>query len=471
MMQPIEAVAALWRQAEMPPDALDDLTLTGADPVLPSSFAIGTAAQASIAASALAAAAIWRQRTSRRQGVGVDMRHAAAEFQSERLMRVDGKEAGERWDRIAGAYPCGDGRWVRLHTNFPHHRDGVLALLGCAYDRDAVAAALRDWRAFDFEQAAADAGLVVAAMRSFAEWDAHPQGAAVAARPAVSITRIGDAPPTPLPPDPDRPLSGLRVLELTRVIAGPVAGRTLAAHGADVLLLTSPSLPAIPTLVIDTGRGKHSAHLDLDDPDGAATLRDLIGGADVFLQGYRPGGLAGLGFAPQDVARLRPGIVYVSLSAYGPPDPPGGQSGGPWGGRRGFDSLVQTASGFNAAEAEAAGIDTPKPLPAQALDHASGYLLAFGAMAALHRRATEGGSWHVEVSLARTGQWLRDLGRVPDGLACAEPTPADSADLLEDSLSGFGLLTAVRHAARMTETPPHWACASVELGTDQPAWW
>jgi hypothetical protein len=132
---------------------------------------------------------------------------------------------------------------------------------------------------------------------------------------------------------------------------------------------------------------------------------------------------------------------------------------------------VQTASGFNAAEAEAAGIDTPKPLPAQALDHASGYLLAFGALAALHRRATEGGSWHVQVSLARTGQWLRGLGRVPDGLACPDPTQAEITDLLEDSLSGFGRLTAVRHAARLTETPPHWSCASVHLGTDQPAWW
>jgi crotonobetainyl-CoA:carnitine CoA-transferase CaiB-like acyl-CoA transferase len=463
MTQPIEAVAALWTQAQMPAAALDDLTLTGADPVLPSSFAVGTAAQASIAASALAAAAIWRQRTGRSQGVAVDMRHAATEFRSERAFRVEGLEREETWDRIAGAYPCGDGRWVRLHTNFPHHRDGVLALLGCAYEREAVAAALRDWRAFDFEQEAADAGMVVAAMRSFAEWDAHPHSQAVASLPVVSITRIGDAPPAPLPPSPDRPLSGVRVLEMTRVVAGPVAGRTLAAHGADVLLLTSPSLPSIPALVIDTGRGKHSAHLDLRDPDGAATLRDLLREADVFLQGYRPGAVAGFGFAPQDVARLRPGIVCVSLSAYG--------TTGPWGGRRGFDSLVQTASGFNAAEAEAAGADTPKPLPAQALDHASGYLLAFGALAALHRRATEGGSWHVQVSLARTAQWLRGLGRVPDGLACPDPTQADIADLLEDSLSGFGRLTAVRHAARLTDTPPHWACASVHLGTDQPAWW
>jgi crotonobetainyl-CoA:carnitine CoA-transferase CaiB-like acyl-CoA transferase len=461
-MDTMQAVAALWSQANMPAEALDDLSLTGADPVLPSSFAIGTAAQASIALAGLAAAAIWRQRTGRRQGVAVDMRHAAAEFRSERAMRLDGAAPADPWDRIAGAYRCGDGRWVRLHTNFPHHRDGVLALLGCAYDRDAVAAALGNWTAFAFEQAAADAGMVVAAMRDFAEWDAHPQGQAVAAQPVVSITRIGDAPPAPLPSGADRPLSGLRVLDLTRIIAGPVCGRTLAAHGADVMLLTSPSLPAIPTLVIDTGRGKRSAALDLRAPGGVETMRDLVRGADVLVQGYRPGGLAGLGFGPHDTARLRPGIVHVSLSAYG--------NAGPWAGRRGFDSLVQTASGFNAAEAKAGGTDSPKPLPAQALDHASGYLLAFGALAALHRRAAEGGSWHVEISLARAGHWLRGLGRMPDGLGCPDPTQSDIAAYLEDTPSGFGRLTAIRHAAQLDETPARWDRPAVPLGTDQPTW-
>jgi crotonobetainyl-CoA:carnitine CoA-transferase CaiB-like acyl-CoA transferase len=461
-MRPIEAVAALWRAAGMPAEALDDLTLTGEEPALPSSFAVGTAAQASIALSALAAAALWRQRTGRRQSVAVDMRHAAAEFRSERALRVDGAAPADPWDSIAGAYPCGDGRIVRLHTNFPHHRDGVLALLRCAHDRDAVAAALQGWRAFDFEDEAAAAGMVVAAMRDFAEWDLHPQGHAVAAQPVVAITKIGDAPPEALPRGADRPLAGLRVLELTRVIAGPVCGRTLAAHGADVLLLTSPTLPSIPTLVVDTGRGKRSASLDLRAPGGTDAMRDLVRGADVLVQGYRPGGLAGLGFAPEDTARLRPGIVHVSLSAYG--------TAGPWRGRRGFDSLVQTASGFNAAEAAAAGVTGPKVLPAQALDHASGYLLAFGALAALHRRATEGGSWHVQVSLARTGQWLRGLGRVPGGLACTNPTQADIADLLEQTASRFGLLTTLRHAAMMEETPARWDRPPVPLGTDTAAW-
>lgn len=469
-----DALAALWRDSAMPPDALAHLTLTGADPVLPSSFPIGAAAQASLGASALAAAAIWAQRTGRRAGdtqqVSVDMRHALAEFRSERYLRVDGGEAPELWDKIAGLYRCGDGRWVRLHTNFPHHRDGVLRILGCAHDRAAVQAALGKWEALAFEQAASDAGLVVAAMRSFDEWDAHPQAAALRGLPPMTIERIGDAPPRPFAPLPDhgeinvdcRPLTGVRVLDFTRIIAGPVAGRTLAAHGADVLLVTAGHLPAIAPLVIDTGRGKRSCQLDLRDADDKRALHKLLHGADVVLQGYRPNGLADLGIGPEAAARARPGIVYVSLTAYG--------HVGPWAGKRGFDSLVQTATGLNHAEAQAAGSADPKPLPAQVLDHAAGYLLAFGAMAALHRRAVEGGSWHVRVSLAQVGQWLRGLGRVEHGFGVPDLKIDDVADLLEVLPSGFGDLTVVRHAAQLSETPAHWALPSVPLGTHAPEW-
>jgi len=461
-MQTMDAVAPFWREAGMPEGALGRLALTGAEPALPSSFAVGTAAQASIALSGLAAAALREQRGGGPQDVAVEMRHAAIEFRSERAMRVDGAPPPDPWDRIAGTYRCGDGRWVRLHTNFPHHRDGVLKLLGCAYDRDAVAKALQAWTGYDFEQAAAEAGMCVAAMRTLDEWDAHPHSAAVATRPVVSIERIGDAPPIDPPAGGDRPLAEVRVLELTRVIAGPVCGRTLAAHGAEVLLITSPALPSVPSLVVDTGRGKRSAQLDLRAPRDAETMRGLLRDADVFLQGYRPGGLAELGFGPEDAARLRPGVVYVSLSAYG--------TTGPWAGRRGFDSLVQTATGMNAAEAEAAGIEGPKVLPAQANDHAAGYLLAFGAMAALHRRAAEGGSWHVQVSLARTAHWIRGLGRIPGGLDCDDPSQEDIADLLEDAPSDFGMLTYVRHAALLSQTPARWALPSVPLGTHPATW-
>ncbi len=460
------ALSALWRELQGDPAALDAVRLTGTEPALPSSFRVGTAAQASIAASALAARELGVLRGGPAQAVSVDMRHAAIEFRSERYLRVDGEAPADPWDKIAGIYRTGDGSWVRLHTNFPHHRDGVLQLLGCAYEREAVAQALLQWKAVDFETAAAEAGMCVAALRSFDEWDAHPQGQAVAALPVLSVTRLaeGDAPPRAWPrlPEGARPLHGLRVLDLTRVIAGPVAGRTLAAHGADVMLITGPHLPSIPTLVIDTGHGKRSAQLDLREPVAREQLKALAREADVFLQGYRPGGIASLGFAPEELASIKPGIVCATLSAYGPT--------GPWAGRRGFDSLVQTASGFNVAEAQAAGQPDPKVLPAQALDHASGYLLAFGIQRALARRAVEGGSWHVQVSLAQTGHWLRSLGRQPQGLTAPEPGREEIRALLDVVDSPFGRLHTVRHAGRLMETPPRWDRPPAPLGSDPAAW-
>ncbi|WP_211466551.1 CoA transferase [Collimonas silvisoli] len=462
-LTPFEVVQQLWHILGQPDAALSQLSLNGSDPLLPSSFAVGTAAQASIAAAALAAAELWYLRSQQRQHVNVDMRHAAAEFRSERYFRVNDARTDEIWDKIAGTYCCGDGKWLRLHTNFPHHRDGVLKLLRCDYTVESVQQALQNWTAEGFEDAAANAGLVVTAMRSFEEWDRHPQGQAVQTLPLLSIEKIGDAPPRALPsPVAQRPLDGVRVLDLTRIIAGPVCGRTLAAHGADVLLVTAPQLPAIQPLVIDTGRGKRSCQLDLRQADDHRTLSHLLHDTDIFVQGYRPGGLDALGFSPAAAAKKRPGIVYVSLSAYG--------HVGPWTGRRGFDSLVQTASGFNHAEAQAAHSDRPKPLPMQVLDHAAGYLMAAGAMTALARRITEGGSWHVRVSLAQTGHWLRQLGRVENGLATADVDFEQIQDLLEHSASGFGRLTAVRHAGQLSLTPAHWSRPSVPLGTDAPSW-
>lgn len=460
MIETRDVLAQIWAGLGHDAGALAYIDLNGREPVLPSTFAVGTAMQASVATSALAAAEIDHARNGRRQRVGVDMRAAAIAARSERYLTVDGGPAPELWDKIAGTYVCGDGRYVRLHTNFAHHRDGVLKILQCANERDAVAQALHGWKAFDFEEVAAQAGLVVTAMRTFAEWDAHPQGATIGRLPLMSVERMGDA-PAPVWPKGERPLSGIRVLDLTRIIAGPVCGMTLAAHGADVMLVTSPKLPSIAPLVIDTGRGKLSAQLDLREDFGRAAFENLLRDADVVAQGYRPGGLEALGFGLQEAARIRPGIVYVSLSAYG--------HEGPWASRRGFDSLVQTASGFNAAEADAAGISGQKPLPAQVLDHATGYLLAYSVMTALKRRALEGGSWHVRASLAQTGFWLRSLGRI-DGLGCKDPARDDVRDCLEESQSDFGLLSAVRHPATMSHTPPHYTRPSATLGKHPPVW-
>ena len=462
MKTPREIIAGLGQLVGLPTLA-ETITLTGDEPALPSSFRVGAAAQAAIGAVTATVSEIHARRTGQRLAPSVDMRHAAVEFNSGAYLRVAGAAPPDVWDAIAGAYRCGDGGWVRLHTNFPHHRDGVLRLLGCGYDRKAVAAALLGWEAEKFETAATEAGLVVAALRSFAQWDVHPHGIAVAQLPAITLERIGDAPPTPLPMIGDRRLSGIRALDLTRVLAGPVCGRVLAAHGADVLRITGAHVPSLGHAEIDVGRGKLQAHIDLRDEAGRESLRNLIRGADIFSQGYRPGSLAARGFSPEAVAALKPGIIYVSLSAYG--------HVGPWAGKRGFDSLVQTATGINQAEADAFGTpEKPRPLPCQAIDHASGYLLALGALAALLRRADEGGSWLVRVSLATTGHWLRGLGRLPDGFSAPDPGFADVADLLEETESGYGKLTALRHAGQIAGASPYWTRPAMPLGSAPPVW-
>ena len=458
---PSEILADLWTLAGGEHSALDAVALTGEEPQLPSSFRVAAAAQASIAAAGLAAAQIWKLRSGQSQDVAVDMRHAVVECRSERYLRVDGKPPPPAWDAIAGIYKTRDQRFVRLHTNFRHHRDAVCKVLNCKPERDEVQAALMQWDGEAFETAAYAGGCVVALMRSREEWSDLPHAKALAALPPISIEKIGDAAPKPWPAG-DRPLQGVRVLDLSRVIAGPVAGRTLAVHGADVLLIAGPDLPAIPWLTIDTGRGKLTGFVELKSEQGRGILRDLLASADIFSQGYRPRALANLGFSAEDAARISPGIVYVSLSAYG--------HAGPWAERRGFDSLVQTATGFNHAEGQAAGVDGPKELPAQMLDHATGYLMAFGAMMARARQSREGGSWHVRVSLAQTGRWLWNLGRVADGFKTEDLKGESVTPFIEEIPSGFGPLRSVRHSAMLSKTPALWSRPAMPLGSHPTRW-
>jgi crotonobetainyl-CoA:carnitine CoA-transferase CaiB-like acyl-CoA transferase len=461
MLSVRDILADLWRLAGGDPSALDAVTLVGTEPILPSSFRVDAAAQASIAASGLAAAEIFKQRSGEPQRVSVDMLHASVECRSERYLRVEGKPPPPTWDPTAGVYRTRGARYVRLHTNFAHHRAAVCNVLQCEAERDKIQAALMQWDGEAFETAAYAGGAVVSLMRSHEEWLATPHAKALATLPALSIDKIGEAAPRPWPKG-DRPLSGVRVLDLSRVIAAPVAGRTLAAHGADVLLVYGPNVPAIPWLTIDTGRGKLSTFIELKSEQGRAQLRDLLAQADIFAQGYRPQAIAAQGFSPEQAAKLSPGIVYVTLSAYG--------HAGPWAERRGFDSLVQTSTGFNHAEGVAAGIEGPKELPAQMLDHATGYLMAFGAMMAKARQAREGGSWHVRVSLAQTGRWLWNLGRIADGLAQPDIGKEAVAPFMEDMPSGFGPLHAVKHSAMLSKTPAFWARPAVPLGTDKAEW-
>ena len=262
----------------------------------------------------------------------------------------------------------------------------------------------------------------------------------------LDTVAAGDSDAEPLAPA-DRPLAGVRVLDLTRVLAGPVCARTLAAHGAEVTRVIARSLPEIDAALPDTALGKTTEYLDLRVADDAARLRALVRDADVFVQSYRPGALDRLGFGVDELTALRPGLVYVSFSAYG--------HTGPWRERRGYDSLVQTASGIAVEQGEAVGSEQPRHLPAAAHDHATGYLAAAAATLALRDRHERGGSRHIRCSLAQTREWLDGLGRV-DGLAATVPSQDDVADLLEDTDNSYGRVTHVRPAGVLSETPAHW---------------
>ncbi len=438
----------------------------GSDPILPTPFRIGETAAASLAAVGLSVSDLWHLRTGRRQEVKVDARQAAASLRSGKYLAMDGAPVSAERTPVMGVYPAKNGRWSYLHCNFPNHRDAALGVLGVEEDREAVRRAVAQWDALELEEAIIAARGAGGMVRSMAEWAQHPQSAAVASLPLLEIEKIGDSPPLPLP-DGSRPLSGIRVLDLTRVLAGPSCARTLAEHGADVMKISGAHLPFSPSQELDTGHGKLSAHLDLRVDSDVETLRELVREADVFSQGYRPGTLAERGLSPEDLAKLRPGIVYVSLSAFG--------RMGPWAGRRGFDTVVQTVSGITHRQGELFPGTDPGPqfYPVSAIDYLTGYLMAFGTLVALGRRAREGGSWLVRASLAQTGRWLVDRGQVPEGVLQGVPeefTPDEIKRWSVDTDVPSGRLSHLGPTLQLSETKPNWTRATVPLGYHEPVW-
>ena len=462
-----DALRTLLPIAGWAEDRASEVEITGdSDPILPTPFLIGETSAAALSAVGLAGSDLWDLRTGRRQEIAVDTRQATASLRSGHYMQMDGAPVSSDRNPMMGVYPAMNGRWSYLHCNFPNHRAAALSVLGVEEDREAMARAVAKWNALELEEAIIAANGAGGMVRTMAEWAQHPQGVAVASLPLLEIVKIGDSPSEKLP-DGDRPLSGIRVLDLTRVLAGPTCARTLAEHGADVLKVTGAHLPSIGHQEYDTGHGKLSTHLDLREPDDLEIMRGLVREADVFSQGYRPGTLAKRGLSPEALAEIRPGIVYVSLSAF--------SHVGPWASRRGFDTVVQTVSGITNRQGELFIGDSPGPqfYPVSAIDYLTGYLMAFGALVALARRTTEGGSWLVRVSLAQIGRWLVERGQTPETKLHDIPEQFTPEELKRWSMTSdtpMGKLGHLGPVVRLSETPPHWSRTSVPLGYNEPVW-
>lgn len=476
---PMAGTRAAWAALGGDPALLSRVTPVVRDGALPARLPVRELARGCVGACALAAAELTAARTGQAvAAVRVDDGAVATAFTSERHLLVDGR-APTAFAPLSRFWRTGDG-WVRTHANYPHHRQALLSALGLS-DASfvdavaAVAARLAERSSLDVEDTVYAAGGLAVALRTPQEWAAHPQGVAVAGRPLLSRERVAEGPARPLPAltgSPALPAAGLRVLDLTRVIAGPVATRTLALLGADVLRVDPPLLPELPDQHADTGFGKRSTTLDLAVHADRRTFDELLARADVVVTGYRPGALDRFGLTPEALAERAPGVVVAQLSAWG--------GYGPWAGRRGFDSLVQVATGIAAAE----GAQEPGALPAQALDHGTGYLLAAAVLRSLtERTAGEGGTRCVRLALARTAGWLLagdgadEPGRADssyEGPGASYEDPGASYEGPGPWLTGTdGPLGRLRYAlppVSFAGGPVNWASPPGRWGADTPEW-
>ena len=461
-----EVMAA--RGLGMPAQA--EVSQTGADPVFSTKFKIGETCAAVLAGVGVAVNDIWEIKTGRRQKAAIDARHAAAGLRSSVYMQRPGASGAfenvvnqnhEKMIAITQPWPTKDGRWVLPHFGLPNLQARQLKLLGCEPNPASVAKAVATWNALDLEAAIDEARTCGGMVRTNAEWLATPHGKVLAAKPIVEVMKIGDSDPEPMPAG-DRPLSGIRALDLTRILAGPIAARTLAEHGAEVLMVTAERLPQIAEHVMDTNHGKRSCFLDLSNADDAARMKALVKDTDVFSQGYRPGMLQKLGFGPEDLARQRPGIIYVSISCYG--------ADGPFSHRGGWEQVAQTMTGICHEGRIPSRLEGPALLPAAACDYTTGYLAAYGVLLALARRARDGGSYHVRVSLCQSGMLIYRQGSVSYPKAGMDLAPAELDALRIETRPQFGPLRHLGPLLRLSETQPRWTRPTPQLGGDAASW-
>jgi len=459
-----DALRALLSSAGAPhlADAAE-LAFTGEAPRFETPHKIVAAQAAAIGAVALAVAARWHDAHGERQQIGIDALQAACSLHPTQFQRQAGHPmpiVGTVRELKADFYRTADERWFFPVGSYPHLRDDILELLDSPNTAAGLAKRIGSWKAHELEEAFAQRGLPGVYARSREEWLAHPQGRALQAVPVIVIEKIGHSAPEPARPA-RRPLDDLRVLDAAHVIAGPVVARTLAEHGADVLRVSAPQQPDAHPQILDTNLGKRCAYIDLRRADDLQRMRDLARSADVFVQSWRPGSLDRMGLGAKDLAALRPGIVYVSVSCFG--------SDGPWAGRKGFEQMGQTASGIALAEGDADGAGRPRLVPTYLLnDYLTAYLGAAGALMALSRRAREGGSYHVSVCLTRSSMWVQALGLQP--LPAEVQALASLRPVLCARDSAFGVLEQLGPVAGFSRTPAHWALPTAPLGSAAPAW-
>ena len=460
-----EMIRGLLRQAGLPGELAGRAAVTGAEPVLEAPDQPARTAAAVLAAQGALLSAILEARGGGVRRASIDISAAGLALRSVMLQRLWGRliALNEPDYPTVAIYATRDSRFIMLNGGYPRLREGLLRLLRCADDVGALTSAVASHDAFELEEAIADNGLCGVVVRTGEEWRAHAQGAALAEAPAVELVRIGDGPPVPftsLPPLGDRVLAGVRVLDLTHVIAGPTCAKSLAEHGAEVLHIYGPQRPQLPPFDVDTGHGKRSAFLDIADPRDNATLLGLVETADVFSQSYRPGRLDVHGLSPGRLAQRKPGLIYVSTNCYG--------HAGPWRLRPGFEQLAQAATGMAVRQgsADAPMLSSQVAVPYYPNDYVTGFLAAFGVLAALLRRAKEGGSWHVRVSLCRTAMMIGDSGPRPPGPLA----PMAPGKLMHKANAAIGELEFLGPVLRLDGVRSGWDLLPAPLGADQPRW-
>lgn len=408
---------------------------------------------------------MWEKMTGHKQSIRVDQTQAALTLISFMLQTQNGypicyPDTHRKWPKypIMDAYKTKDGRFIYIDGVYPHLRDGLLDILRCHNEADALANAIKQWNSVELEAEINSRQLCGSIVRSAEEWLAHPQGKLLAAMPPVKVTKVADGEPVALPRG-SHPLSGMRVIDITHVLAGPMSTRALAGQGAEVLHISGPNVFELFPFFIDTGHGKRNAFLDLNKQQDKDTLKKLVERADVFVQGYAPGKFESFGFSPKDVFGMKDNIIYTTISCYGTEGPMG-----KWGG---FEQLGQAASGLLAAHSE--GLEKPELVPAAVCDYLTGYLGTLGMMSALYRRATEGGSYHVEVSLTRTAMWLLSLGLRKDANIPGR-MPENLDAYLVDHETCFGNIRHVKPAVEYSATPSHFKYPVSALGSSIPKW-